>query len=170
MARGQRTTKGSGRQLPSARALQGRSGYFPTKTGRRKGLPQLSQDSKTQAPLDWPGTLPEWALYQAALTLGFKPDSDFAYQYQLGPGVDSEVDFIFPPAPGGHVIEVQGLFWHYQFGGLNPVNDAEKKARIQAAGYEYTAIDEDNLVGPRADPVYYLRAALEGRDYSRAML
>jgi len=168
MAAGQRTTKGAGRRLPSRRALLGRSGYFPVRTRRKQGIPALSQSYKPDVPADWQGTAPEWALFQAALQIGLQPHIDFEYQYPIASfGVSADVDFLFFPTK---VIEVQGLYWHYAFGGLGQQNDAERKARIESIGYDYVAIDEDALVGPRADPVFYLKAALEGRDYSRAML
>lgn len=166
MARGIRSTKGPGRRLPSRRVAISRKYYFPVRSGRKRGIPMLSPDGKPNVPEDWTGTAPEWAIFQAALQMGLKEHADFEYKFMVsGPGLENEVDFIFHQVI---VIEAQGLFWHYNFGGFAALNDAERKARILAVGYDYVAIDEDNLVGPRADPVFYLRAALEGRDFSRS--
>lgn len=167
MARGQRTTKSAARRLPSQRELVGRSGYFPIRTGHQRGVPTLSEAAKTPPPPDdWPGTLPEWALYDAALQLGLKPDRDFVYQYRIGTfGASDVVDFFFL---NNVIVEVQGLFWHYGFDGFKVSNDQVRKIRLESLGYPVIFIDEDALVGPRADPVYYLKEALAGRDYSRA--
>jgi very-short-patch-repair endonuclease len=165
MARGVRSTKSPRRGLPSRRAILSRKYYFPVRTGRKRGIPILSPSGKPTVPEDWTGTDVEWAIFQAALQIGLKEHADFEYKAQvqvpLG-GLDNQVDFLFH---GTLVVEAQGFFWHNVLE-FAVRNDAERKSRILAAGYDYVAIDGENLVGPRADPVFYLRAALEGRDYS----
>ncbi len=159
-----RSTKGSGRRLPSARSLYGRTGYFPVRTGRRQGI--RGAEEQLRPPVGY--TLPEWMLELAALNRGLRPGRDFIHQYQISsPGVSAQVDFYFAQ---NLVIEVQGLYWHYEFGGFNELNDMERRARLEAAGYPTIFIDEDGLVGPRADPDYYLAEALAGRDHSRASM
>jgi very-short-patch-repair endonuclease len=64
------------------------------------------------------------------------------------------------------LIEIQGLFWHYQgLDGFKVANDLDRKATIESLGYTLIYIDEDNA---NTDPVYYLREARAGRDWSRS--
>lgn len=156
----QRTTKGPGRRLPSARSLTGRRGYFPVRTGRRQGIRGVRE--QLRPPEGY--TLPEWVLELTALRRGLRANLDFFHKYQISDlGVNAEVDFYFAQHL---VVEVQGFFWHQQFGGFARFNDQVRRARLEAAGYPTIFIDEDNLVGPRADPDYYLAEALQGRDRS----
>lgn len=133
------------------------------KTGARRGVGGPGQKSPyPPMPLDWLGTLPEWAIYWAHLSLGLKPELDFAYVYKLEEaprGVDF-FEFDLQMA-----IEIQGLYWHYGFGAAKQLNDLERKIRLEALGITVIFIDEDHAL---QDPVYFLREARNGVDHSRA--
>src|SRR5262249_49332009 len=61
---------------------------FAFRTGRRSGLADPDKNQPfPDPPMSWLGTLPEWAIYWAHLSLGRKPDEDFQYQYVLDPGM-----------------------------------------------------------------------------------
>lgn len=107
------------------------------------------------------GTLPEWAIYWAHLALGRKPFQDFQYQYSF----DGATIFDFFEFAERIAIEVQGLYWHYEFQGHNLANDILRKIRVESVGMTLIFIDEDMAL---ADPIFYLREALAERDHSRA--
>lgn len=117
-------------------------------------------------PPDWPGTRPEWAVWWALTVLGLEPDVDFQYRARL-PELEArrygEVDFLIWHA--GVAIEIQGEFWHYGVGRDRQAADALRRALVESAGLRLVAIDEGDAL---ADPIYYTREALEGRDHSQA--
>jgi hypothetical protein len=151
------------RPLPAYKLLFGRTGYFPARTGRRRGT-RARQDPIPPPPPEWRGTLPEWRIYAAFLLLGLRDGEDFVYLYDFGLPDDpvNQVDFFVPAIL--LAIEIQGLYWHYVFGGFQPTNDRERRVYLESLGYTVVFIDEDAAI---RDPVYYLREALQGRDHSR---
>lgn len=168
--RKQRTTKagarGSSEQL---RGLTGRRGYRPIFTGRRRGgANPASEQPFPDPPATWLGTLPEWAIYWAHGVLGLREDQDFAYLFTYGDGFINAygpAQFDFYEYDLGVAIEIQGLFWHYEFGGRTKVlQDQERKARIESVGITLIFIDEDDAL---RDPIYFLRQARAGVDRSR---
>lgn len=116
--------------------------------------------------VSWPGSLPEWAIYHALLTLGKKPDVDFTYQSPRMGGRMVRggvvIDFLFRDPPG-LAINVQGIYYHY--GAMRkPGNDVMQRATLAGMGITLIFIDEDDaLVSPR----YYASEALRGIDHSR---
>lgn len=112
-------------------------------------------------PPEWPGTLPEWAIYWAHLSLGLRDGYDFAY-LQRDEMTGIQVDFTEFTVPVA--IQVQGLFWHYEFQRRAKPNDIRQRSALESMGYTVVWIDEDAAI---RSPVYYLRAALQGRDYSQ---
>ena len=143
------------------KAVGGRN-FAPIRTGRRRGAGSAKLQPFPDQPPTWKGTLPEWAVYWAHERLGLKQGADFEYLYQfdLAPnGVDFfEFDLQL-------VIEIQGLYWHYERGEHQVQNDLERRVRIESYGLMMVFIDEDHAL---ADPVYYLKEARNYRDHSRA--
>jgi very-short-patch-repair endonuclease len=140
--------------------LTGRGGYVPIRTGRRAGG-QVNTQPFPDPPLTWTGTLPEWAIYWAFTALGMKEHEAFEYQYYT-PATPNGVDFFYYDQ--NLVIEIYGIYWHYMQGGFKRESDLEREFRLEALGYEYVVIDEDDAI---ANPIYFLREALAGRDHSR---
>lgn len=138
----------------------GRRGYVPIRTGRRRGS-QIDTLPFPNPPLDWKGTEPEWAIYWAFTAIGYKERQQFEYLYYT-PATPNGVDFYVYDQ--NLVIEIFGLYWHYQLGGFKLQDDLQRAIRLQSLGYEYIVIDEDDAL--RA-PLFYVREALAGRDHSR---
>lgn len=142
------------------RGLTGRGGYTPIKTGRRRG--SLANAKPYPSPdLSWKGTEPEWAIYWAFGAIGKKEHQDFEYLY-FTEATPNGVDFYVYDQ--NLIIEIFGLYWHYQLGGFKLQSDLERQIRLEGMGFQYMVIDEDDAM--RA-PIWYLREALAGRDHSR---
>lgn len=131
---------------------------FPIRTGRRPGISSGSTQPYPPKPAEFTGTEPEWAIYWAHLELKRKPGEDFVYiSHVAGIQVDfEEFDYNI-------VLNIQGLYWHYEFSGGKIQEDLQTRAFIEATGVTLVNIDEDMAL---ADPVYYLREALNGIDHS----
>ena len=153
-----RTYRGGGDRL--IRGLTGRGGYVPIKTGRRQGS-QTNAQPFPDPPPTFKGTLPEWAVYWAFNTIGMKEGQAFEYLYYT-PATPNGVDFYVYDS--NLIIEIFGLYWHYQLGGFKIQSDLERQVRLEGMGYEYVVIDEDDAI---KNPIYYVREALAGRDHSR---
>lgn len=151
-------------RVPSVKSVlnsmlpEGQKLKIPIRTGRRRGVSTGLADPFPPAPLTWAGTLPEWAIYWAHSVIKREVETDFAYIYDLA-GV--EVDFYEFDLT--LAIQVQGLYWHYEFSGGDTIQDLEERIRIESTGVQVINIDEDAAL---SDPVYFLREALEGRDHS----
>lgn len=111
------------------------------------------------------GTEPEWAIYWGLIQNGLKPDVDFFYQVVV-PGVGSiyysNLDFFVPDRRIG--IEVQGIFWHYVLGSERQQRDITRAALFAREGIQVIYIDSDDAI---ANPVFYAREAIQGRDHSK---
>lgn len=143
--------------------LFGKSGRVAVYTGQRKGVGQ-SDENIPDPPPDWPGTLPEWAIFWAHTQLGRNPGIDFVYQYQVGDPASSgsaKLDFYEVDLNMG--INVNGLFYHYGLGGYKITSDREQKFRLESLGIQMLAIDEGDAI---RGPVYFLQEALSGKDHS----
>jgi hypothetical protein len=153
-----RSRGGSYRQI--LRDMEGvtKNSAVPVRTGRRQGITSSSARPFPEPGPDWLGTLPEWAIDWAHHVLGKKPGEDYQYiSYVAGIQVDfEEYDLQL-------VLNIQGLYWHYEFAGGKQIEDRATRAIIEATGITLINIDEDNAL---ADPVYYLKEALAGRDHS----
>lgn len=151
-------------RTPSAKAIlrqiegTGPSIAFPVRTGRRPGMTAGSPNPYPEPPEDFTGTRPEWAIYWAHGVLRRKPGEDFVYiSYVAGIQVDfEELDL-------GILLNIQGLYWHYEFDGGKIREDVQTRAIIESTGSILINIDEDDAL---RDPVYYLKAALNGVDHS----
>lgn len=145
------------------RDLAAREGYFPLQTGARQGVRQSGPDVP-QAPDNWQGTLPEWAIFYAHGQMELVEGRDFVFQYQVGHPNDPEsarLDFYERDIDLG--INVNGIFFHYLFGGYKIESDLEQQVRLQASGFQMVYIDELMALN---DPVYYLSEARQFRDHS----
>ena len=113
-----------------------------------------------QAPPSFPGTLPEFLVYQE-LT---KRKIEFEYQSSQMGGRQARggavLDFYIPSLNLG--INVQSTYYHYQ-NWTAKVNDALQREQLEAMGITMVYIDEEALL---RNASYYVGAALEGRDYS----
>ena len=76
-------------------------------------------------------------------------------------GVVIDFDFSNPP---DLAINVQGVYFHYQFGVETAARDRMAKAQLAGEGKNLVFIDEDDLL---EDPDYYVMEALRYRDHSR---
>jgi hypothetical protein len=118
-----------------------------------------------EPPADWAGSAPEWMVYWALTKIGYQPNIDFVYQSAQSGGRTefggNVVDFYFPDL--GAAINVQSTYYHYATT-ASAVHDRFVQASIQQAGINIVYIDEEDV---RRDPVYYVKEALAGRDYSR---
>lgn len=153
------------RDYSSLRKLFGRKGYFSVRTGRRQGT--YRQDPIPPPPPEFSGTLPEWRFLWAHWQLGLSENDQFQYLYNAGnPEAESgktEIDFM--ELDVGIAIQIQGFYYHYVgFDGFTQSNDLEKRVALESLGYSVVAVDEEDAI---KDPVFYLRAARQGRDLSR---
>lgn len=141
---------------------QGGVPYQAFRTGRRRGsgVGEVSTQPFPDPPDTWMGTRPEWAIYWAHITLGRIPYQDFQYIYYNFMGQQWD----FYEFQEHIAIEVQGLYWHYEFQKNQTINDQLRRIQAEAIGVTLIAIDEDMAL---ADPIFYLREALAERDHSR---
>ena len=123
-------------------------------------------ESQVQVPDDWPGSLPEYIAYQTFVELGLEPGHDFTYQSPLmGGRLDKGgliLDFMFPDR--NLAVNVQGVYYHYEFGVESKARDTMARAGLAADDITLIFIDDDDLL---QDPKYYCREALNYRDHSR---
>ena len=120
-----------------------------------------------QVPQGWTGSVPEWLTYESLQKAGKIPGQDFTYQSPLlggriqKGGVVIDFDFSNPP---DIAINVQGVYFHYQFGVETSARDRMARAQLAGEGKQLIFIDEDDLL---EDPDYYVLEALRYRDHSR---
>ncbi len=146
---------------------------------RRGSLDQLRRESppiftrtrqpkaaELSAPQDWPGTTPEYVVFQTLVSFGLRPGVDFSYQSsqmggrgELGGAV---VDFLVHDPERG--INVNEPYWHLRRGAEHAASDQLQRAGLERLGIPMVYIDADELV---RDPIFYVREALQGRDHSR---
>jgi hypothetical protein len=158
LQQGGRVYRGGGDR--AIRGLTGRGGYVPIRTGRRRGSP-VDAKPYPEMPLSWKGTEPEWAIYWAFGSLGMKEHQAFEYLY-FTDATPNGVDFYVYDQ--NLIIEIFGIYWHYNQGGFKLQSDLERQIRLEGMGFAYIVIDEDDAM--RA-PIHFLREALTGRDHSR---
>ena len=120
-----------------------------------------------QVPQGWTGSVPEWLTYESLQKAGKIPGQDFTYQTPLlggritKGGVVVDFDFSNPP---DLAINVQGVYFHYQFGVETSARDRMARAQLAGEGKQLIFIDEDDLYN---DTDYYVLEALRYRDHSR---
>ena len=120
-----------------------------------------------QVPQGWTGSVPEWLTYESLQKAGKIPGQDFTYQSPLlggriqKGGVIIDFDFNNPP---DLAINVQGVYFHYQFGVETSARDRMARAQLAGEGKQLIFIDEDDLYN---DTDYYVLEALRYREPSR---
>ena len=123
--------------------------------------------AQQQAPSNWEGSLPEYVTYQTFIGLGLEPGVDFSYQSPLmGGRMDKGgvvLDFLFNNPPD-LAVNVQGVYYHYEFGVEAKARDVMARAALAGQNITLVFIDDDDLL---RDPEYYCREALNYRDHSR---
>ena len=127
----------------------------------------MTTTAQVQVPNDWPGSVPEYVAYQTFVQLGKEPGQDFTYQSPLmGGRMDKGglvIDFMFNDPPD-LAENVQGVYYHYEFGVEAKAQDIMAKASLAGQNITLIFIDDDDLM---SDPRYYCREALRYRDHSR---
>ena len=122
---------------------------------------------QVQVPSNWEGSMPEYVAYQTFIELGLQPGQDFTYQSPLmGGRMDKGgvvLDFLFTNPPD-LAVNVQGVYYHYEFGVEAKARDVMARASLAGQNLTLVFIDDDDLM---ADPTYYCREALAYRDHSR---
>ena len=122
---------------------------------------------QVQIPNSWPGSGPEYIAYSTFIELGREPGQDFTYQSPLmGGRLDKGgfvIDFMFTDPPD-LAINVQGVYYHYEFGVEAKARDVMARASLAGQNITLIFIDDDDLM---SDPRYYCREALNYRDHSR---
>ena len=127
----------------------------------------MTTQAQVQIPSDWPGSIPEYVAYQAFIEIGLEPGQDFTYQSPLlGGRMDKGgvvLDFLFTNPPD-LAVNVQGVYYHYEFGVEARARDTMARASLAGQNLTLIFIDDDDLM---RDPQYYCREALNYRDHSR---
>jgi hypothetical protein len=127
----------------------------------------LTTQSQDKTPPGWEGSLPEYVAYRAFERAGKVPGTDFTYQSPLQGGRMEKggqvLDFLFYDPPD-LAVNIQGVYYHYQFGVESGARDKIAREQMLGAGITVIFIDEDDIM---EDPDYYAREALNYRDHSR---
>ena len=122
---------------------------------------------QVQVPSNWEGSVPEYVAYSTFVEMGKEPGQDFTYQSPLlGGRLDKGgfiIDFMFTDPPD-LAINVQGVYYHYEFGVEAKARDVMARASLAGQNITLVFIDDDDLM---SDPRYYCREALNYRDHSR---
>ena len=127
----------------------------------------MTTQPQIQVPQNWEGSVPEYVAYQTFVELGLVPGQDFTYQSPLlGGRMDKGgfvLDFMFTDPPD-LAVNVQGVYYHYEFGVEAKARDVVARASLAGQNITLIFIDDDDLM---RDPQYYCREALNYRDHSR---
>ena len=127
----------------------------------------MTTQPQIQVPQNWEGSVPEYVAYQTFVELGLVPGQDFTYQSPLlGGRMDKGgfvLDFMFNDPPD-LAVNVQGVYYHYEFGVEAKARDVVARASLAGQNITLIFIDDDDLM---RDPQYYCREALNYRDHSR---
>ena len=123
--------------------------------------------AQQQVPSNWEGSLPEYIAYQTFIELGLEPGVDFTYQSPLLGGRMEKggfvLDFLFNEPPD-LAVNVQGVYYHYEFGVEAKARDVMARASLAGQNITLIFIDDDDLM---KDPRFYCREALNYKDHSR---
>ena len=123
--------------------------------------------SQVQVPQSWEGSVPEYIAYSTFVGFGLEPGQDFNYQSSImGGRMDKGglvIDFMFNEPPD-LAVNVQGVYYHYEFGVEAKARDVMARAALAGQNITLVFIDDDDLM---RDPEYYWREALNYRDHSR---
>ena len=120
-----------------------------------------------ELPPGWEGSKPEYLCYETLISVGKRPNEDFIYQSPLAGGRMDKgglvVDFVFANPPD-LAINVQGVYYHYEFGIETKARDLIARVQLAGNGITLIFIDDDDLI---QDPKYYVEEALRYRDHSQ---
>lgn len=123
----------------------------------------LDRTLRQTLPADWPGSLPEFLVFQELVRRGKKPGVDFTYQSAFQGGRLQKggmvLDFLFNDPPD-LAINVQGTYFHAGTQRL----DAIVRAQMAGQGITVIFIDEADIL---EDVRRVVGAALQYRDLSR---
>ena len=137
-------------------------GFTTTAKGQRRSIPEK--------PADFSGSMPEYVVYNQLLRFGLKPNRDFQFQARFGGGKIERggmvIDFLFSNPPG-LAINVQGVYYHNEQGSVNIANDLLAGEILAGDGISLIFLDDDDVM---ADPTFYVREALNFKDYSKYSL
>jgi len=126
-----------------------------------------TQQALPEVPQGWEGSVPEFVAYQTFIQLGRRPNFDFTYQSPLmGGRMDKGgvvLDFLFSDPPD-LAVNVQGVYYHYEFGVEAKARDVMARASLAGQNITLVFIDDDDLM---RDPRFYCEEALRYRDHSR---
>jgi len=118
-------------------------------------------------PPGWEGSKPEYLCYQTLIQIGKEPNKDFTYQSPLQGGRMEKggmvIDFSFNNPPD-LAINVQGVYYHYQFGVETRARDLIARAQLAGHGVSLVFIDDDDLI---RNPTWHVEEALKYKDHSR---
>jgi len=127
----------------------------------------MTTQKQQQVPANWQGSLPEYLAYRGFEKAGKIPGVDFTYQSPLQGGRMDKggqvLDFLFSDPPD-LAVNVQGVYYHYEFGVETLARDKIGREQMLQSGIHVIFIDEDDII---ADTDYYVREALNYRDHSR---
>ena len=127
----------------------------------------MTTQAQVQVPSNWEGSVPEYVAHRTFIQLGLEPGHDFTYQSPLmGGRMDKGgfvIDFLFTNPPD-LAVNVQGVYYHYEFGVETKARDVVARASLAGQNVTLIFIDDDDLL---RDPTYYCREALAYRDHSR---
>jgi hypothetical protein len=126
-----------------------------------------NQAAQIAVPANWEGSVPEWVAFTTFISLGKELGEDFNYQSPLmGGRMDKGgvvLDFLFSNPPD-LAVNVQGVYYHYEFGVEARGRDLMARAQMAGQGISLIFIDDDDLLN---DPEYYCREALNYKDHSQ---
>jgi hypothetical protein len=127
----------------------------------------MTTQTQLQAPVDWPGTLPEWLVFFELQKAGKVHGVDFFFQSSFQGGRLEKggqiVDFIFADPPD-LAISVLGIYFHYAQGSTVQARDVVARAQLAGQGITLIFCDEDDLL---SDARFYVREALAYQDHSQ---
>jgi hypothetical protein len=128
----------------------------------------VTQKNKLNIPSSWPGSVPEFLVYNSlTTTFGMTDGIEFTYQSAfMGGRLDKGgviLDFLFYNPPD-LAINVQGEYYHYGMGITFIQNDIIVRQQMAGEGINLIFIDENDILN---NVDYYVREALNYKDHSR---
>jgi hypothetical protein len=108
-----------------------------------------TQAVERQIPPNWPGSLPEWLVFENLTTRqGLTHGVDFTYQSPLQGGRMQRggliVDFMFSNPPN-LAFSVMGTYYHYGLGSGIQARDLMQRAQLAGGGTTLIFLDEDDI-------------------------
>lgn len=127
----------------------------------------MQQMERSELPVGWAGSVPEYICYVTLIKVGKKPDIDFTFQNQMAGGRLEKggriIDFVFSNPPD-LAINIQGTFYHYEKGSAVQQSDILTREFLATMGIKLIFIDEDDIMD---EPEPFVRDALRYIDRSK---